>query len=405
VRLAYVVSRFPSISHVFILREVLALRRAGAEVRTFTIRRAGDRELLSEADRREDAATFVVVPPRPAALLGAHLRALLGRPDRYLATLLEAVRLRGRGPRSLLWQVFYFGEAAIVWRECERLGIRHLHAHHANVGSDVALLASRLGGDGWSWSFTMHGPTELFDVREHRLAQKVERAAFVACISDYARSQLMGLVGREHWDRLHVVHCGLDVSAFDLVERPARERDPEILTVGRVVPVKGQSLLVEALAELRRRGVGARLAIVGEGDGLPELRAVAERLGVADRVELAGAVGQDDIRERYARADVFALPSFAEGLPVVLMEAMATGLPVVASRITGVPELVQDGVSGLLVAPGRADELADALERLLGEPRQRRLEMGRAGRAKVVAEFDEDRSAQELLALFESIAG
>jgi glycosyltransferase involved in cell wall biosynthesis len=398
--LAYICSRYPSISHVFILREVLALRRRGVDVDTFTVRRAGDEALLSQVDREEDARTYTIVPPSPLELVAAHASAFAHGPARYLATFLLALRLRGRGPRSLLWQVFYFGEAALVWRQCRRRGIRHIHAHHANVGSDVALLASHLGGDDWSWSFTMHGSTEFFDVREHRLPQKVERAEFVVCVSRHGRSQLMSLVDPAHWGKLHVVHCGVDLRLF---APPAQERAPavpEILTVGRAVPVKGQSLLVESLAELRTRGVEARLTIVGDGPQLAALRALAERLGVDEQVEFAGAVGQDEIRRFYERADVFALPSFAEGLPVVLMEAMSTGLPVVASRITGIPELVDEGVSGLLVTPGDGDDLTRALEEVLRADPGQRADMGRAGRAKVEAEFDLERIAAELEGVF-----
>jgi glycosyltransferase involved in cell wall biosynthesis len=398
--LAYVCSRYPSISHVFILREVLALRRAGIEIDPFTIRRDGDHELLTEVDREEDRRTHVLVPAPPLRLVVAHARAILRSPARYLATFALALRLRGPGAKSLLWQVFYFGEAGLIWRECERRGIRHIHAHHANVGSDVALLASSLGGPGWSWSFTMHGSTEFFDVREHRLPQKVEHALFVVCVSRHGRSQLMTFVGPEHWDKLHVVHCGIDPDWFGAVDRAGRDGASEILTVGRTVPVKGQALLVESLAELHRRGLATRLTIVGDGPQLPELRRLAERRGVAEHVEFVGPVGQDRLRSFYERADVFALPSFAEGVPIVLMEAMATGLPVVASRITGIPELVEEGVSGLLVVPGDGFDLTGALERLLRESPERRAEMGAAGRAKVVAEFDIERTARELLAVY-----
>lgn len=398
-RIAYLVSRYPYVSHTFILREVLALRRAGADVQTFSVRRVGPEHLLSQDDRDAFATTHALVPPRALSLISAHLAALVRRPAAYLATLRLALSLRARGARAALWQVFYFGEAVSMWRECDRRGIRHIHAHHANVASDVALLAARLGGDDWSWSFTMHGPTELFDVREHRLPQKVERARFVACISDYTRSQLMGLVGSRHRERLHVVHCGLDMSRFDLVERPARSGS-HILTVGRAVPVKGQALLIEAVARLAARVVQVRLTVVGDGPELPELRALAGRLGVADRVTFAGAVGQDEIRSLYAAADAFVLASFAEGLPVVLMEAMATGLPVVASRITGIPELV-GSESGVLVTPGRTDELADALERVLTAPPEQRAAMGRAGRERVVDGFDVERTAQQLLELLD----
>jgi glycosyltransferase involved in cell wall biosynthesis len=397
--LAYIASRYPFVSHTFILREVLALRRAGVQVDTYTVRRPGPEHILSAEDREAHATTEALVPARPSELMAAHLRALVAGPGRYLATLRLAFSLRSPGARGALWQLFYFAEAVLAWHKCRPRGTRHLHAHHANVASDVALLAAHLGGDGWSWSFTMHGPTELFDVREHRLAEKTARADGVVCISDYARSQVMALVGTEHWHKLRIVHCGLDVDRFAVVDRGGRQAR-EVLTVGRTVPVKGQALLIEAIAELARRGVEARLTVIGDGPQLPELRDLAERLGIAGRVELAGAVGQEEIGGYYERADVFAMPSFAEGLPVVLMEALATGLPVVATRITGVPELVEDGVSGLLVAPGQVEELAGALARLLAETAERRADMGRRGRERVEAEFAIERTTPRLLDAF-----
>jgi glycosyltransferase involved in cell wall biosynthesis len=174
----------------------------------------------------------------------------------------------------------------------------------------------------------------------------------------------------------------------------------EILSVGRAVPVKGQALLVEAVADLKRRGVEARLTIVGDGPALGDLRALAAALAVADSVSFEGAVGQEQILGYYERADVFALPSFAEGIPVVLMEAMATGLPVVSTTIAGIPELVDDGASGFLVTPGRVDELAGALERVLAAGAEERAEMGRVGRERVESEFATVRVAERLLELF-----
>jgi glycosyltransferase involved in cell wall biosynthesis len=400
VSLAYIASRYPFLSHTFILREVLALRRAGASVDTYTVRRPEVADLRTPEDQEAFDTTDALVPPRTGQLVIAHLWALLTRPRRYLATLKLALGMRGPGARSALWQLFYFGEGVLMWHKCRRRAARHIHAHHGNVASDVALLATSLGGRGWSWSFTLHGPTELFAVAENRLPQKTELADFVICISDFARSQLMGMVGTEHWEKLHVVHCAVDLSRFELVDRRARDGAVEIVNIGRAVPEKGQAILIQAVAELARRGVGARLTVVGDGPQLPELRALAERLGVAGSVEFAGAVGQGEILSYYERADVFAMPSFAEGIPVVLMEAMATGLPVVSTRIAGIPELVEDGRSGYVVAPGRVDELASALERVLGASGEERASMGHAGRAKVEAEFALEPVAAQLLEIF-----
>ena len=398
-RIAYVVSRYPAVSHTFIQREVMALRRLGIGIDTFSIRRSDPPELLSKADRAEFASTFSILPARPGRLLAAHARAVLTRPHRYARALALSLRLGSVGARDRLWQLFYFVEAVMLWDECRRRGIRRVHAHFANVAADVAMLATELGGGGpdrdWSWSFTMHGPAELYELRRHRLAEKIEHASLVICISDFCRSQLMGLVDARHWPKLQTVRLGVDVHAF----RPAQprigddsKRPLRVLCVGRLTPLKGQAVLLEAIAELKRRGVAAEVTMVVDGPSRDSLEELVRRLEVAPLVEFTGAVGQDEIRAHYAAADVFCLPSFAEGLPVVLMEAMAMGLPVVTTRITGTPELVEDGTSGRLVSPARSDQLADALAELACAPERAR-SIGRAGREKVRAEFDLARSA------------
>jgi colanic acid/amylovoran biosynthesis glycosyltransferase len=215
-RLAYLVSRYPAPSHTFILREVKALRRLGVGITTFSIRRTPPGELLSDADQAEYRATKALVPPPVLDLVVAHVTAVLSHPVRYFATLLLALRLTRGGLRSLVWQAFYFGEAILLWRWCSQRQIPHIHVHFANVGADVALLASHFGSartsrhPSLSWSFTAHGPTEFYDISKHRLQEKVENASFVVCISDFCRSQLMAIVNRDQWGKLRVIHCGID---------------------------------------------------------------------------------------------------------------------------------------------------------------------------------------------------
>jgi glycosyltransferase involved in cell wall biosynthesis len=400
VRLAVICSRYPAVSHTFIRREVRALRALGAEVSTFAVRRASPEDALSPADREELAATHAILPPG-AELVRAHARALLRHPGAWTGTLLRALRLSPGTPRGTLWQLFYFAEAVSLWNELRRRGIRHVHAHFADVSSDVALLATDLGnradGGGWSWSLTMHGPAQLHGVREHRLPAKVADAAFTACVSDHLRSQLMMVTPPERWPSLHLVRTGVDPELF----RPnGRARGPNrVLTVARLVPGKGIDVLLGALARLNRRGLDVEADVAGDGPDRDRLAASIREHGLDGRVHLLGAVPPERVRQLLAGATVFCLPSFSEGVPVVLMEAMATGLPVVATRITGVPELVEDGRSGTLVPPGRADLLADALERVLGAAPAEREAMGAAGRARVEAEFDQARSAERLLEL------
>jgi colanic acid/amylovoran biosynthesis glycosyltransferase len=411
---AYVISRYPWLSHTFITREVAELRRLGMEIETVSVRAPAAEEVLSDADRCERRQTHVLVPPSMAALLTAHLRAVSRRPVSYLSTLSYALRLRGGGPRAAVWQLFYFAEAILLWHHCAQRGIRHVHAHFANVSADVAMLAARFGGPGagrdgqWTWSFSMHsqvaqgvdGVTDFYDVVRHRLRPKVEEARFVVCVSDFERSRLMALVDPRHWRKLRVVHCGVDVDEF----RPPRRHERadarlRILTVGRMLPLKGHALVLEAVALRRAAGSPVHLTLVGDGPERERLERLASDLGIDGDVTFVGAVPSDRIHAYYAAADVFCLPSLAEGIPIVLMEAMAMGLPVVATRIAGIPELVRDGECGLLVAPGRCDLLAEALDRL-ARSRELRGAMGSAARCRVTTEFELQGCARRLQAIY-----
>lgn len=407
-RVAYVVGRYPAVSHAFVTREVLALRAAGVRVETISIHQAGAADALSEVDRAEAESTYALLPPRLGEVLAAHLRAMAS-PRAYLATLAHAVRSGPAGVKGRVWQLFYFLEAILVWRHCRRRGARHLHAHHLNQASDAAMLATEYANRSgaspkWTWSFTMHGPNEFYDVSRFRLAEKAASAAAVVCISDFARSQVMGFIPEEVWPRLRVVHCGVDPAEFDpdRAQRGAADSAFRILYVGRLVPFKGQAILLEALALVRAEGVDARLTLIGEGPSREKLERRAAALGLSGAVTFAGAVGQDEIRSYYAEADVFCLPSFAEGVPVVLMEAMAMQVPVVTSRVMGIGELVDDGESGLLVRPGRVDELEAALMNLARDPELRE-RLGRRGRDRIVAEFDVRESGRRLARIFAAV--
>jgi glycosyltransferase involved in cell wall biosynthesis len=245
---------------------------------------------------------------------------------------------------------------------------------------------------------TVHGPTELLDMETHKLALKASRAAAVICISDFARSQVASLLPGAGRDHLHTVRCGIDTTAFRPVPREGDAGGtPTILCVAALSPRKGHDVLIGALRRLHDTGLTAHLTLVGDGPERGALDAQAAALGLADHVTFAGAVGHDRVPAFYASADVFCLPSFAEGVPTVLMEAMATELPVVATDVMGVPELVEHERSGLLVRPARADLLADALARLLSDAELRR-GLGREGRVRVEREYERTRSVAALRA-------
>lgn len=397
---AYLVSRYPHVSHTFIEREVAALRARGLRVDTFTVRPCPSDQLLSDAMRADAATTTPLIgsPRREwTRALGDLVR---HHPHAALAGAKAAARAGERTARSKLWQQFYLAEAALLHAQMRHRGLRHVHAHFANVASDVARLTAVIGNavDGgerdepgmrWRWSFSMHGPTEFEAVRAFDLAAKVEQADGVACITDFCRSQLMRLVDPEHWGKLDIVRMSVDAGRYAPPGAREHRDDPRLrlLYVGRLVPEKGSLVLLDALADLTRQGVPVQARFVGAGPLEDTLRTVIARKGLEAIVDLVGAVGQDELPEHYHWADAFVLPSFQEGLPVVIMEALATELPVITTRIAGIPELVVDHEMGRVVTPGRADALAGAIRDVAGDP-ERRARQGEAGRAAVIRFHD-----------------
>ena len=385
--IAYVTTGYPWVSHTFIQNEVLGLRALGVEVDTYTIARSPLSECRTDADREAYRTTYALRPPRLGHYVRAHLMGALTRSSAYAGALRRALRMAGSAPQDIVRHLAYFVQAVVLWDRCRRAGVAHIHAHFANVSSDVAMLASMLGGEAFTWSYTMHGPTEFYDLRHHRLAEKATDAEFVICISDFARSQVMAITSPEDWAKLHVVHCGVDVDRFAPGEQPRASGPVTIACVGRLVPEKGQSLLIEAVGALRDDGLDVRLVLVGDGPQRAGLESLVEASGLRDRVEFRGAVAHTEIERILRDADIFCLPSFAEGVPIVLMEAMAMELPVVACQVMGIPELISDDVTGRLVRPGSRDDLVAALSALAANP-ERRAALGGAARERVAAEFE-----------------
>ena len=391
-RLAVLTGEYPRASDTFVQREVAGLRAAGHEVLTCSIRRTGPEHLVGPEQRAEQASTFHVLAAtaRPGTSLRAHLR-WLRAPRRYFGALALAWRTAPPGWRGHLYQLIYFAEAAVLAQHLAENGVAHLHNHIAKASCTVAMLASALSGI--PFSFTIHGPDIFFAPDHWRIDAKAARSRFVACISDYARAQTMCFAAEPDWPRLHVIHCGVDP------DRYAAKRDTgggaRLLFVGRMAAVKGVPLLLEAVAALAADHPDLHLTLIGDGPDRTALEARATGLGIADRCTFAGYRGQAEVAEALKSADIFVLPSFAEGVPVVLMEAMAAGLPVIATRIAGIPELVEDGIHGRLVPPGDTDALRAAIAEVLADPETRK-RMGDAGRATVAAGFDAGQEARRL---------
>ena len=388
-KIAYLTGEYPRATDTFIQREVAALRGLGFVVETCTIRRTGPDHLVGPEQVAEALRTFVVIEALPR--FGAHLAALC-QPARTLRALALAWRTAPKGVRGRAYQLIYFAEAVVLAQHLRQTGVDHLHNHIAKASCTVAMLASALCGI--PYSFTMHGPDDFFEAVHWRLDEKIARARFVAAISDFARSQGMLYARRADWAKIHVVHCGIDPARYHgAPQRPGGH----LLFVGRLAAVKGVPVLFEALAIARQSRPDLHLTLIGDGPERAGLEAEAKPLGAA--VRFVGYKSQTEVAQALAQTDVLVLPSFAEGVPVVLMEAMAAGLPVIATRIAGIPELVADGISGQLVPPGDAGALATAILAVLADP-ARKAAMGAAGRAKVTQDFNIATEAAWLGALF-----
>jgi glycosyltransferase involved in cell wall biosynthesis len=398
-RLAYLTNWYPAVSLTFVLREIAALRDLGAEVLPCSIRRSPPGQHPGPAERAEAARTFNVIAAarRPLTLAGGAGFAL-ARPGRLARALGLAWRTRRPGLRGLVWQAAYLAEAMVLARHLHRVRAGHLHVHFVGGVATAGMLAAELAR--LPFSLTVHGPTDFEDAAGWRLDLKVARAAFVACISHFARSQVMIHADPGDWDKLRIVHCGVDPALYDrpraadAAETAGGDGPVRLLFVGRLAPVKGLRILIEAL---RRAALPVHLTVIGDGPDRAHLERAAAALG--GRVRFTGYLDQEAVAARLAGADIVVLPSFAEGVPVMLMEAMAAGLPVIATQVAGTAELVEDSVSGLLVPPGDALSLARAIDALAADP-DRRARLGAAGRARVRAAFDIRDEARRLAALF-----
>ncbi len=397
-RIAYLVNQYPRTSHSFIRREIQALEAQGVEVLRYSLRPPNE-DLATEADRLELEKTRAVLGAGVMAHAGAVLAMAVRRPVAFARTAVLAMKLGARSERGLLRHAAYLAEACVLEGWVRRGGVQHVHAHFGTNSATVALLCRALGGP--CYSFTVHGPEEFDKPEFLGLAEKIRQAAFVVAISSFGRSQLFRWARHEDWPKLEVVRCGLSEDLLRAVQTPVPQA-PRLVCVARLSEQKGHLLLVEAAAKLAGEGMKFELLFVGDGPMRPEIEAAIEQHGLGDRISLAGVRSAEQVREAIIGARALVLPSFAEGLPVVVMEALALGRPVLTTAIAGIPELIQSGVTGWLVPAGSMEALASAMREVLEASPERLAEMGRAGSALVAKEHDASLEATKLAELFSS---
>ncbi len=400
-------SRFPALTETFVFTELEAVAARGVPVDLFPLRRERAALVHEEAAPLVDRARFT--PLLSLRIIAANLRCLFSRPVAYLGALATIVRANVGSARYLLGALAFFPKAVHLARLLSREGVKHVHAHFASHPAAVAFVIRRLTGIGYS--FTAHG-SDLHRDR-HMLAEKVAESRFVVAISRFNRDVILDACGGRHGDRVAVIHCGVDTRAI----RPRRGptafeegRGPfAVVWVGTLYEVKGQRYLLEACRALVDGGLDVACRLVGDGRDRAALEELAASLGLADRVRFLGALERREVLAAVAAADVLVAPSVPTadgrrvGIPVALMEAMASGVPVVASRLSGSPELVRDGETGLLVEPRDAAGLAAAIGRLHAEP-DLRARLARAGRRIVEDEFDLEKSGARLAELYRAAA-
>jgi len=392
----YLVNRYPAVSHSFIRREIAGVEALGIEVVRFSIRGVPESELVDPADRAERERTQVVLSGA-VGLLFAMLGQALLHPIRFLRAFGTAWSVGARSGRRLV-HLAYLAEACRLRSWLRRDSVTHLHAHFGTNPATVALLCRILGGP--PYSFTVHGPEEFDRPEALGLDEKIRLAEFVVAISEFGRSQLMRWTPTPQWTKLHVVRCGVDAEFLEKDGVPPPPDRPRLVCVGRLCGDKGQLLLVEAAGRLAREGREFEIVLVGDGDLRAGLEEKIRSLGLAGRVVLRGWLDGAGVRREIADARALVLPSFAEGLPVVIMEALAMGRPVLSTYIAGIPELVRPGVDGWVVTAGAVDELVDRLREILDAPAARLAELGRAGRAAVAERHDARREAARLAEQF-----
>ena len=397
-KIAYFINQYPKVSHSFIRREILALERQGVEVTRVALRGWGD-QLVDRDDLEERNKTKYLLRGGLAALLPVTLRQFLSHPGTFLRAVGMALRLSRMSDRAAPYHLVYLAEACELVRLCKLHQVTHLHVHFGTNPTEVALLARMIGGP--SYSFTVHGPDEFDRPLGLHLREKIETAAHVVAISSYGRSQLYRWVGHNHWPKVQVVHCGLEASYFDTPAEPVPTA-PRLVCVGRLCEQKGQLLLLDAVRQLRDRGEDLHLVLAGDGEMRDELEHFISRHNLQPLVSITGWISSERVKQELQAARVMVLPSFAEGLPVVIMEAMALGRPVLTTSIAGIPELVRHGTDGWLVPAGDVAALVEMLSRALATAPATLQDMGTAARARVRERHLVDTEATKLRHLFSS---
>lgn len=394
--IAYLVNQYPKVSHSFIRREIAGVEACGIQVARFSIRSCGS-ELVDEVDKLELEKTQVVLGVGRIGLLFALLGVAITKPIPFLNALSLMFQVGWHSERGILRHLAYLAEACVLLRWFSDSGIKHVHAHFGTNSTTVAMLCHALGGP--PYSFTVHGPEEFDKATVLALEEKIKRSAFVVAVSSFGKSQLYRWCDRAQWSKIYVIHCGVDEIFLTQAHIPMPNQ-PQLVCVGRLCEQKGHLLLVEAAGQLAAEGLQFKLILVGDGPLRSQIESLIGQLGLQDHVEITGWASNSEVQQQILASRAMVLPSFAEGLPVVVMEALALSRPVISTYVAGIPELVEPGICGWLVPPGSIEALTAAMRATLELPVEKLDQMGRVGAERVAKQHDAAVEASKLAALF-----
>lgn len=398
--IGYFINQYPKVSHSFVRREILALEALGRTVHRWALR-GWDAELVDPVDLAERDRTRFLLRGGVAPLLIAGIAMLVRHPGRWFAALRLTLAMCRNTDRSIPLHLISFLEGARLAREMMAADVRHLHAHFGTNAAEIAMLGATMAGI--TYSFTVHGPDEFDRPLSTKLGLKIARAAHVVAITDFCASQLYRWADLQDWRKVKVVRCGLLPDFLEATLTPPAEA-PHFVCIGRLSGQKGQLLLIEGLALARRQGVPATLTLVGDGEMRPEIEAAIAQHDLGAHVTITGWADERRVRAELERARAMVMASFAEGLPIVVMEALALGRPVLATNVAAMADLVRNGETGWLYTPGSVEAIAQAIRECADADDQTLATMGRTGRALVAERHDQMREAAKLSRLLSSDA-
>ncbi len=386
-KMGYLIGKYPALSHTFILQEIQQLEKIGWAIKIASVNKP-DRpfhELLPD-EKRHANGTYYIKQDGIKGAFQTFIKCLFTNPKGFFYGLKAAIQLGGTHPGELQKFLFYFIEALMVTLWMRKHHLRHLHVHFAGPTASIALLCKKISG--CLLSITVHGPDELSDATRHRLREKFDAADLIVCITHYAKSRVLMHSNYKDWHKAKIIRVGLNCEPFQtlsLMRHSKRDSVTRLLSIGRLAPAKGQLILLNSLAELIYRGYLVHLTLIGSGPLENCLLDEAQKLGLGpEHLRMTGGLNQKEVKEYIKNTDLFVLSSFAEGLPVVLMEALLSGLPCITTSIAGIPELIRHQKDGLLVPTGDIQAFADAIQYAIDNPEELK-QMTQSGMSRVLA--------------------